>query len=203
MPADSTHVRTGRLFIMSGYGAIAAAFVVLALIPYFRKTGSVQSQIAATQREINARAEARQQLTDITKKVEFINLQVGNHDRLLPTAQDLGPFMEQLSHELDNAGMKEITVRALPPIVLGKSQQLPIEVGGTCTFAQFHEFLVHLEHLSRMSSVSHLSVEADTPMTGRVSVQLTLSIYNANALVDGVVSRFRGGRLCLVRGFHL
>jgi Tfp pilus assembly protein PilO len=106
---------------------------------------------------------------------------VRNHDRLLPANQDLGPFMEQLSHELDNAGMKETTVRALPPIALGKSQQLPIEIEGTCTFEQFHDFLVRLEGLPRLSSVSKLSVEADTPMTGKVTVLLQLSIYNTKA----------------------
>ena len=106
-------------------------------------------------------------------------MQVGNHDRLLPANQDLGPFMEDLSKELDSAGMKDSsTVKALASIPLGKSQQLPIEVTGRCTFSQFHDFLVRLEHLPRMSSVSHLSVEADAQMTGTVTVQLTLSIYN-------------------------
>ncbi len=179
MRADAKNAKSGRAFIAAGYLAIVAGFAGFGLLPYLRNAAAVQARIDATQRQIAARLQAKVELEDITKKVRFINLQVGNHDRLLPAVQDLGPFMEQLSHELDNAGMKEVTVRALPPITLGKSQQLPIEVGGTCTFSQFHEFLVHLERLSRMSSVSHLSVEADTPMTGKVTVQLTLSIYNA------------------------
>lgn len=181
MPVDHAGEYNRRMFIVGGYIAIVAGFAAFGVLPYLRGAAVIQTKIQASEREINSRMEASRQLQDITKKVQFINLQVGNHDRLLPTAQDLGPFMEQLSHQLDNAGMKEITVRALPPITLGKSQQLPIEVSGTCTFAQFHEFLVHLEHLSRMSSVSHLSVEADTPMTGKVAVQLTLSIYNAKS----------------------
>jgi Tfp pilus assembly protein PilO len=181
MPADPALARTRRLFVLGGYGTIFTAFLAVGLIPYLHSSAAVKADIAASQRQIAARLDAQRQLADVTKEVQFINMQVGNHDRLLPAVQDLGPFMEQLSHELDRAGMKEVTVRALQPITLGKSQQLPIEVGGTCTFAQFHEFLVHLEKLSRMSSVSHLSVDADTPMTGKVTVQLTLSIYNARA----------------------
>jgi Tfp pilus assembly protein PilO len=181
MPADPSSAQTRRYFILGGYSAICAAFLAIGLLPYLHSTALIRADIAASEHQIAARLESRRQLTEVTKQVQFINMQVGNHDRLLPPVEDLGPFMEQLSHELDRAGMKEVTVRALPPITLGKSQQLPIEVGGTCTFAQFHEFLVHLEKLSRMSSVSHLSVESDTPMTGKVSVQLTLSIYNAKS----------------------
>jgi Tfp pilus assembly protein PilO len=181
MPADPALARSRRYVILGGYGALVAAFIAVGLLPYLHGASVVNADIVASQRQIAARLEAKHQLNDVVKQVQFINMKVGNHDRLLPPVQDLGPFMEQLSHELDRAGMKEVTVRALPPITLGKSQQLPIEVSGSCTFSQFHEFLVHLEKLSRMSSVSHLSVESDTPMTGKVSVQLTLSIYNAKS----------------------
>ncbi len=179
MPADSAIARGRKWFVVGGYAVIAAGFLAIGLIPHLEKASAVEAGIASEQAEISSRVAAKRELDDITQKVQLINMQVGNHDRLLPANQDLGPFMEELSKELDSAGMKESsTVRALPSVTLGKSQQLPIEVTGTCTFSQFHDFLVRLEHLPRMSSVSHLSVEADTPMTGKVAVQLTLSIYN-------------------------
>jgi Tfp pilus assembly protein PilO len=179
MPANAAMARGRKLFVMSGYLVLVAGFVAIGLIPHLRKASAVEAGIENEQREISSRLSAKRELDEITQKVQLINMQVGNHDRLLPVNQDLGPFMEDLSKELDSAGMKDSsTVRALPSMTLGKSQQLPIEVTGTCTFSQFHDFLVRIEHLPRLSSVSHLSVEADTPMTGKVAVQLTLSIYN-------------------------
>ena len=105
-------------------------------------------------------------------------MEVNNYDRLVPGNQDLGPFLAQLSRELDVAGMADITVRALPPTVLGKCQQLPIQIKGKGTYAQFHRFLTRVESFERMSSVSKLAIEADTTMNGKVLVDLTLSIYN-------------------------
>ena len=178
MPANSTVARSRRTFIMTGYGILAAGFVIVGVFPYLRDVSSIRSQIASDQREIETRRASQKQLEHVKSQVHFIELQVGNHNRLLPDTQNVGDFMEKLSHERDTAGMKDGSVHSLPLISLSRCQQLPIEISGTCTYSQFHDFLMRLEGLERMSSVSKLSVEADTAMSGKVNVSVQLSIYN-------------------------
>ncbi|MGN6371111.1 MAG: type 4a pilus biogenesis protein PilO [Phycisphaerae bacterium] len=178
MPANSAATRYRRMMICGGYGAIAVAFVLLCAVPYVRNVTRIRAQIVQEQREIDSRKAARQQLEQVRGQVHFIGLQVANHDRLLPETQNVGEFMEKLSNERDAAGMKDGSVHSLPVISLQRCQQLPIEISGTCTFSQFHDFLVRLEGMERMSSVSKLSVDADTAMSGAVNVSLQLSIYN-------------------------
>ena len=178
MPANSAATRYRRMFIGTGYGAIAGAFVLLCVIPYVHSVSKIRAGIAQEQREIESRKVAQQQLEQVRGQVHFIGLQVGNHDRLLPETQNVGEFMEKLSNERDAAGMKDGSVHSLPKISLSRCEQLPIEISGTCTFSQFHDFLVRLEGLQRISSVSKLSIDADTALSGSVNVSLQLSIYN-------------------------
>jgi Tfp pilus assembly protein PilO len=180
MPADPAATRSRQMFIAGGYSLIVVTFVVVCLLPYFRNVSKIQADIASAQKEIATRQEKAKTLEDVRQRVQLVQLQVRKFDRLVPSNQDLGPFLEQLSRELYQAGLKDISVRNLAVDALGKSQKLPIEVGGTGTFDQFHRFLIHLENLPRMSSVEKLSIESDTPMQGDVHVQLTLNIYNTN-----------------------
>ena len=141
----------------------------------------IRAGIADQNREIESRkAAATAQLEQVRGQVHFIALQVGNHDRILPDTQNVGEFMEKLSNERDAAGMKDGSVHSLPQVSRTEPgcQQLPIEISGTCTFSQFHDFLVRLEGMQRMSSVSKLAIDADTSMSGSVNVSLQLSIYN-------------------------
>jgi Tfp pilus assembly protein PilO len=100
------------------------------------------------------------------------------YDRLVPEKQNLGPFLGQLSTELDAAGMQNTAVRALTKTLLGKCEQWPIEVRGTGNFQQVRRFLRSLESLPRLSSVTRLNLETDPAMNGLVTTELTLSIYN-------------------------
>lgn len=179
MPANSAVTRYRQMVLLCGYGAIAVAFVAACVLPYLHDVGAIRAGIAGKQQEIEAHRAAQKQLEQVSGQVRFIELQVSNHDRLLPESQNVGDFMEQLSHERDNAGMKDGSVHSLPVITLTRCQQLPIEISGTCTFSQFEDFLVRLEGMQRMSSVSKLSIDSDTAMSGAVNVCVQLSIYNA------------------------
>ncbi len=178
MPAK-TNKNPSRLMIsLVGFVALIGAFVAFGLLPHFREVSRLEARIKDCDQQLSTAAAQSRELREHIKRKDFMCLEVRNYDRLVPGNQDLGPFLAQLSQELDNAGMKDITVRALAPTMLGKCQQLPIEIRGTGSFAQFHQFLVKLENLPRMSSVSKMMIESDAPMTGKVSVELTLSIYN-------------------------
>lgn len=161
-----------------GFGLIILAFVVLGYWPYHAEAASLGRQIAARKERIETNVQESQQLRDLTRQRRFQSLSVKNYDRLVPATQDLGNFLEQLSQELDNTGMRDTQTRALAATKLGKCQQLPIEMHGVGTFAQFHHFLERLESLPRMSSVSKLNIESDAAMTGTLTVDLTLSIYS-------------------------
>jgi len=163
---------------VSGFAILLVAFAAFSLVPYLKTVSDLKSQIASINADLQKNAQQRAQLEELKPKVQLISMQVSNYDRLVPRNQDLGSFLEQLSQELDNAGLNNTTKRALPPTILGKCQQLPIEIKGTGSYAQFHRFLKRLESLDRMSSVSRLTLESDVPMNGNVTIDLTLSIYN-------------------------
>jgi Tfp pilus assembly protein PilO len=166
------------LVSLIGFGALIFGFAAFSLLPFWRKVSGLNTEIATLQQRIAETDNQVRSLKNLQSQSQLIQREVRNYDRLVPANQDLGGFLEQLSRELDNAGMKDSKLQVLPSTTLGKCQQLPIEVRGTGTFAQFHQFLLRIEDLPRMSSVSKMTVEADAAMTGKVTVDVTLSIYN-------------------------
>lgn len=163
---------------LAGFGLILLAFGLAGFLPYQREAARLNRSLAECRAQIALRAAEAAQLKDLMKQRQLVNLQVRDYDRLVPASQDLGTFWEALSAELETAGLRDTTRRALAPNKLGKCQQLPIEIRGTGTFAQFRQFLERLEALPRKSSISKLQIEGEAAMTGRVAAELTLSIYS-------------------------
>jgi len=161
-----------------GFGGILAGFLALGYYPAWSERGALERDIAGQQATLAEHARLADELQDLTRRASSIAFQVRNYDRLVPPHKDLGVFLGQLSHQLDQTGMKDTAVRALQPTSLRRCEQLPIEVRGAGTFGEFHSFLTALESLPRMSSVSRLNVESDNLMTGHINSELTLSIYN-------------------------
>lgn len=173
--------RSRALFLAGGYAAIVMAFLVVGVIPCVRGAKAAREDIDRCHADIGSRQIKTQQLQSVKQQVELIKLETRDFDRLVPPNQDLGTFLQQLNEQLAAAGMRDMSYHNLPasPTPLGRSEKLPIEVRGRGTFAQFQDFLKRLEKLPRLSSVGHLSVDADTDMNGSVEVQLMLYIYNA------------------------
>lgn len=178
MPANNSIARTRKIFIVTGYSIIFGGFLAGCVLPYLKDSRKYQSQISSQQREIATRFDKKDKFEEVSRNVKLLTLQVRKYDRLVPANQDLGTYLGEISHELDDAGIKEVTKACLAPNDKGKSLELPIEVSGSCTYPQFRQFLTRLEHFNRLSSVSKLSIEADSAMDGNVHIQLTVSIYN-------------------------
>jgi Tfp pilus assembly protein PilO len=169
-----------RSYLVGGsYAALGLGFLLAGVLPFVSGVASAKADIRGFQADIDQRLARAQELQDVKKRVALTELETRDFERLVPPNQDLGLFLTQLYEQLGAAGMKEITARNLVPTPLGRSQRLPIEVRGKGTYAQFHDFLVRLEGLQRLSSVSKLTLDADTDMSGNVEIQLTLCIYSA------------------------
>ena len=166
------------LITLVGYGTLLGAFLLLGYLPYWSQSRRILAEIAQRQEAMAQSVQQTEQLKNLTCRAQLLQIEVHDYNRLVPENKDLGTFLGQLSGDLDASGMQNTAVRALTPTISGKVQQLPIEVRGTGTFQQFQNFLVRLENLPRMSSVSRLNIEADNAMTGKVTIELTLSIYN-------------------------
>jgi Tfp pilus assembly protein PilO len=171
--------RSKSYLVGGAYAALVLGFLLAGATPFAAGMASARSDIRNFQREIDERLARAQELQDVTKRVALSELETRDFDRLVPPNQDLGLFLTQLYEQLGAAGLRNISARNLAPTPLGRSQKLPIEVKGKGTYAQFHDFLLRLEGLPRLSSVGKLSIEADTDMSGNVEVQLTLYIYSA------------------------
>jgi Tfp pilus assembly protein PilO len=178
MPADITPPKRKSYVSIAGFSAIFLGFLGMSYIPHWRECQSLNAQIMEHKEHLEQIAAQTAELKDVTEQVRLIHEQVKGYDRLVPASQDLGTFLGQLSNELSAAGLQDSAVRAMAPTLLAKCQQLPIEIHGTGTAAQCHAFLTRLEALPRKSSVSHLTLEADAAMTGKVTMELTLCIYN-------------------------
>ena len=169
-----------RSYLVGGaYAALVLGFLVAGVVPFVTGMSSAKADIRSFQADIDQRRARAQELQDVKKRVALTELETRDFDRLVPPNQDLGLFLSQLYEQLGAAGMKDITARNLAPTPLVRCQQLPVEVRGKGTYAQFHDFLVRLEGLQRLSSVNRLSLTSDTDMNGNVEIQLTLCIYSA------------------------
>ncbi|HVX84587.1 MAG TPA: type 4a pilus biogenesis protein PilO [Phycisphaerae bacterium] len=180
--AETVAKKAGKgRWIGGAYAAIVGTFGVLiggALV----HGHVVEKSIGATEAQIAQRQQTQVALTGLDQKIKLIKLQVNDYDRLVSPNQDLGEFLKQLNQARDQVGLRDVTISTLALTTRNKSQELPIAIRGTGTFAQFHDFLQRLETLPRMSSVKHLLVEAADPsMSGKVSIELTLSIYSTKS----------------------
>ncbi len=177
--ANRVHPNSGSYLVGGAYAALVIGFLAAGVVPFLTGMSSAKADIRTFQADIDQRLARAKELEDVRKQVALTELQTRDFDRLVPPNPDLGMFLSQLYQQLGAAGMKEITARNLAPTPLVRCQQLPIEVRGKGTYAQFHDFLVGLEGLQRLSSVNRLSLTADTDMNGNVEIQLTLCIYSA------------------------
>ncbi len=160
--------------ILGGFGVVIGGSLLHA--------AGVRKEITATELKIGERQQTAAVAEMLDQKIKLVKLEVNDYDRLVSPNQDLGEFLKQLNQARDEVGLRDVTISTLSVTTRSKSQELPIAIRGTGSFAQFHEFLQRLETLPRMSTVKHLAVEATDPaLTGKVSIELTLSIYSTKA----------------------
>jgi Tfp pilus assembly protein PilO len=179
--ANKTAASTSsRFFLGGGYAVLLAAFAFFSLL-HMRSVNTARAAIARDQENIDARRGRSKELRAVSAQVDEITLETRDFDRLVPPNQDFGTFLEDVANLLTDAGMHDVSFRNLSVSPLGRSERLPIEVRGRCTFPQFHTFLTRLEALKRLSSVGKLSIDATSDMNGEIEVQLTLFIYNAKS----------------------
>ncbi len=176
--ATKPNARSNNLLLSTGYAVLVVGFLLAGVAPALRSMSAARADIQNSQLEIDARMARSRELDNLKGQVALAELDTRDFARLVPPNQDLGPFLTQLYEQLGAAGMSDISVRNLAPTPLGRTQRLPIEVHGRGSYAQFHEFLLRLENLPRLSSVGKLAIDADTDMSGNVEVRLTLYIYN-------------------------
>jgi Tfp pilus assembly protein PilO len=179
MPANSSAARSRHLLITGGYALIVVAFGLLTVLPYLRGVSTANAAIAGHKQEIEQRVQTKNALVKINKEIQELEYQVRNYARLVPPNQDLGNFLEQVTVALKTAGMTEVDVHAQAAITRDKSQKLPITLKASGSFAQLQKFLLSLENLPRMCSLGQVILEADPAMSGKVTVNLTLFIYNS------------------------
>ncbi len=181
MPANTIPTKPKSYISLGGFAVVAVVFAVVSYLPYWRQCQTLNAQIVQQKDQLADMAAQAQEVQTSHDQVLLISDQVKDFDNRVPALQNLGTFLGQLSHELTAAGLQDAAVQAMTPIALGKCEQLPIQIHGSGTSAQCHNFLTRLEALPRKSSISHLTIEADAAMTGKVSLELTLSIYNLKA----------------------
>jgi len=158
-------------------GLLAAA----SLAPYWFSWRKLTTAIRETQEKIELTEQKTQELLRVERRSRLIRNEVKDYDKLVPDSQDLGPFLGQLTQEMQRAGMTDTAVRALAPIPRGKCDQLPIELHGAGSYPDFKNFLTRLEELERKSNVNHVMIDGDPAMDGRVTVEVSLAIFNTRA----------------------
>ncbi len=167
------------LLLGAGYATITLVFGTMIALALFRGA-TIRSAIAQSNATIAQRVATNHTLQDLDQRITLIQLKTNDYDRLVSPTQDLGQFLDQLNKARQDLNLRDLTISTLSLTSRRKSEELPIAIRGTGTFAQFHDFLQRLETLPRMSSVKHLAVEAADPaLTGKVSIELTLSIYSS------------------------
>ncbi len=176
--ASKPTVQSNRILLAGGYVALALGFLLAGVLPCARGMVAAQADIRRDQQEIEARLARSRELQDITNQVALIHLQTTDFERLVPPNQNLD-FLTDLTNQLNQAGMKDISLHNLAETPLKRSLKVPVEVRGKGTFPQIRDFLTRLENLHRLCSVGRLSIDADSDLNGMVEVQLTLYYYYA------------------------
>jgi Tfp pilus assembly protein PilO len=172
--------RTREYILIGGYGAILVAFLGAGLLPHLRGVAAAREQIAQYQANIETQRAQSAELREINSQVELIKAQTKDYPRLIST-EEPALFVQEISKQLSEAGVRDPVFQGMQRSPLTHSEKTPIEVHCKCTYAQLHDFLRRLEKLDRLSSVGHLTIDAESTMGGTIDVQLTLFIYNVKS----------------------
>jgi len=176
--ASKPHAQSNRILLTGSYAALVLGFLLAGVLPCVRSLRAAQADIRRDQQEIDARLARARELQDVTNQVALIHLETTDFERLVPPSQNLD-FLTDLTDQLTQAGMRDISLHNLAETPLKRSLKVPVEVRGKGTFLQIRDFLTRLENLHRLCSVGRLSIDTGSDLNGMVEVQLTLYYYYA------------------------
>lgn len=95
----------------------------------------------------------------------------------LPTNKEVDGIVRQVSDLAVEAGLEPPSMKSLKPVKAALYMEQPLEIELRGDFVGFHQFLVKLEQLPRITRVPDIRLERDDKENGHMKAAFTLSIY--------------------------
>ena len=157
--------------------ALTAAFLIFGFLPGNRRQRDLRAQIADKTRELDTNQARANNLLNLAKDVERLQLKLERQNKQLPRTAELGEFIGALTPARQQYQIRKF-VHQVGTI---KKQDLFGEVPITMTFEgdflNVFGFLRELEGMQRLTRVKTLSVRCKDPRTGQVDVSMAMNIY--------------------------
>ena len=157
--------------------ALTAAFLIFGFLPGNRRQRELRTQIADKTRELDTNQARANNLLNLAKDVERLQLKLERQNKQLPRTAELGEFIGALTPARQQYQIRKF-VHQVGTI---KKQDLFGEVPITMTFEgdflNVFGFLRQLEDMQRLTRIKTLNVRCRDPRTGQVEVSLAMNIY--------------------------
>jgi Tfp pilus assembly protein PilO len=157
---------------------VVALFYVLGYRATTTRMEDLQIQIAAKERELDANQSRARNLPAVMREVDTLRHRIERFGKQLPRQQDLGQFISSIEELSQEATLRGLTVQPEPPRRNGLYAELPIRLSFEGDFLRICSFLRQAEEMQRLTRVQMLSVRARDASSGRVEVQMLMTVYS-------------------------
>lgn len=114
---------------------------------------------------------------DLQRENEEIRTQIESIEARLPSNKEVDTVVRQVSDLAVEAGLEAPGIESDKPIPAAMYMEQPLKMKINGDFNGFHEFLIKLEELPRITRISDMKITRSDKVNGNMAAEFVLSIY--------------------------
>jgi type IV pilus assembly protein PilO len=114
---------------------------------------------------------------DLQRENEEIRKQIQSIEARLPSNKEVDMIVRQVSDLAVDAGLNAPGIESDKPIPAAMYMEQPLKMKISGNFNGFHDFLIKLEELPRITRISDMKITRANDVNGNMNAEFTLSIY--------------------------
>ena len=141
------------------------------------KVVDLKQKTETKQKELGTLDKATTGIEDLGRKIDELQKAITFFESKLPQEREIDKILREVSQMADQNSLQTKTIKMLKSERGASYSEQPISVSLSGDFNGFYAFLLQLEKLSRITRVTHMSLEKINERDGEMQAQLTLSIF--------------------------
>lgn len=179
-----------NLIVLGAVVVIAGGFTLGLLRPGLRELDDRRAQLSAEVQQMRQRQEAVGNIGELYSSIVSMDELMQTFRKRLPTHQQVGEFLRDVSDALAKCGIKDYVVEPGMPHPVDENRIpadkqivkgtviIPVSLSFDCEFDSLASFLDRLEGLERLNHLAWMNVTNDTTVPGQVHVEVVIHAFH-------------------------
>jgi type IV pilus assembly protein PilO len=163
---------------------LLAVLLALPLASWWLVFRPQNTEIAQAKREIEHKLatlrkvqETTSRTEDLQRENEEIRKQIQSIEARLPSNKEVDEVVRQVSDLAVQAGLDSPAIESDKPVTAAMYMEQPLKMKISGNFTGFHDFLIKVEELPRITRISDMKISRSTDVNGNMDAEFVLSIY--------------------------